>query len=266
MNFPDRLFDTVIVRPPSTTFNKCVSGNPLKATIDINLARRQHEEYIKILLENGVEVIKLKPIDQFPDSVFIQDTALVGLKSRRGLIARFGEVSRRGEEEDIATFLSGRRFEVFKVEAPGTIEGGDLMVTDLGIIYAGLSRRTNIEGIKQLMKIFPKELVVAIPIEKTFHLLGGVNYIGNKTIIIAPSLVDLKYFEGFKMIIVPEEEEYASNSLYIGNGKIMVPIGYEKTIEKLRREGFKPIEVDISEFWKCDGGVTCLSLPMYKTI
>ncbi|MEM3542071.1 MAG: arginine deiminase family protein, partial [Candidatus Methanomethylicia archaeon] len=75
-----------------------------------------------------------------------------------------------------------------------------------------------------------------------------------------------RYFEGLKMIIVPEEEEYASNVLYIGDGKIIVPAGYEKTIEKLRREGFKPIEVDISEFWKCDGGVTCLSLPMYKTI
>ncbi|MEM3542638.1 MAG: arginine deiminase family protein, partial [Candidatus Methanomethylicia archaeon] len=196
MKFPDRLFDTVIVRPPSITFNKCVSGNPLKATVDVNLAKKQHEEYIKILLENGVEVIKLKSIDQFPDSVFIQDTALIGLKSKRALIARFGEVSRRGEEEDIAILLNEKGFEVFRVEAPGTIEGGDLMITDLGVIYVGLSRRTNIEGIKQLMKIFPRELVIATPIDKTFHLLGGVNYIGNKTIIIAPSLVDLRYFEG----------------------------------------------------------------------
>ncbi|MEM2137065.1 MAG: arginine deiminase family protein [Candidatus Methanomethylicia archaeon] len=262
----DRIFDRVFIRPPSKVFPKCVSRNPFRVNVNVDNARRQHKEYVKTLLDYGVEIIELDTLEGFPDSVFIQDTAVVGAKSNRALIARFGENSRRGEEEDVAQNLLDRGYEIMKIHPPGTLEGGDVMVTDLGIIYVGLSERTNMEGIEQISKCFQNVSVVYVPLERTFHLLGGVNYLGNKTIIISPNLVDLKYFEEFKMIIVPKGEEYSSNVLYLGDGNVLIPSGFPKTYEKLKVEGFNPIKVDVSEFWKCDGGVTCLNLPIYKTV
>ncbi|MCD6139484.1 MAG: amidinotransferase, partial [Thermococcus sp.] len=107
---------------------------------------------------------------------------------------------------------------------------------------------------------------ISVPISKIFHLLSGVNYLGNKTVVISPHVVDIEYFKGFKFITIAEDELYANNMLYLGERKVLLPAGYPKTEEKLRREGFKPVLVNVSEFWKGDGGVTCLNLPFYKPL
>ena len=262
----DRLFDCVIVRPPSRSIVGCISTNPMRSTVSPTQASRQHREYVSILREHGIEVIEMPPLEEHPDSVFIQDTAIVGGRSGRALIARFGAVSRRGEEVSVENLLKGIGFKTLRIQEPGTLEGGDVMVTNLGLIYVGVSGRTNTVGAEYLRRVFPEVRVVEVPVTKVLHLLSAVNYLGNKTVAIVPEYIDPKYFEGFKLIRIPIEEAYAANMLYLGERKVLIPAGYPRTAGILKREGFKPIEIDISEFWKCDGGVTCLSLPIYKTL
>jgi dimethylargininase len=260
----DRLFNSVIVRPPTQELIKCVSTNPLKHTVDTSLAIKQHEEYVRVLKEEGIEVYVLPELKGFPDAVFIQDTAVVSSVRRAALVCMFGELSRRGEELSVAEFLRGLGFTLYYVSLPATIEGGDVLVTDVGVIYVGLSFRTNLYGIKFLRDFLSNYEVITVPIDKVFHLLSAVNYLGRKRLAIVPELVETSFFQGFKLIRIPLDEAYAANMLYLGCDRVLIPDGYPKTYDRLRKEGFKPIVVDVSEFWKCDGGVTCLNLPLYN--
>jgi dimethylargininase len=259
----DRLFDLAFVRPPADSYVDCVSTNPDKSKIDVNLARQQHREYVSILKECGVKVVELRPLEAFPDSVFIQDPALLGL--RRAVIGRFGEWKRRGEEKTLVDELSQRRDELGQmrfVVPPGTLEGGDIVVTDLGI-FVGESSRTNSAGITQLTSHLSGAMVVPVKTD-LFHLLCGCSYLTNRDMIIAPELVDLGPFPGFRFITIPKEEAYACDALYVGERRVMIPSGFPKAATKLRGAGYEPIEVEMSEFHKGDGGVTCISSPVYK--
>ena len=257
------LFNAVLVRPPSREFPKCISTHPLRGTVDLSLALKQHEDYVNALREEGIEVKELPSLEGFPDSVFIQDTALVRVPSGKALISRFGEPSRRGEEASVREFLRGLGFSTVEVEAPATLEGGDVMITDLSVVFVGVTTRTNYGGVEALKSFFKEQEVIEVPTERVFHLLSAVNYVGNKTVVIVPELVDRKYFSGFKQILLPLEEAYAANVLYLGENRVLMPQGYPRTAERLRREGYRIVEVDVSEFRKCDGGVTCLSLPLF---
>jgi dimethylargininase len=259
-----RLYNSVIVRPPIKELVKCVSTHPLRNTVDYGLAIKQHENYVRILREEGITVYELPLLEGFPDSVFIQDTAVVRSAVKRALISRFGEPSRRGEELSVRDFLSRMGFEVVDVKEPATLEGGDVLVTDVGVVFVGVTSRTNAYGVEALRDFFKGFRVVGVPATKVFHLLSAVNYVGNKTLVIVPELVDPSYFSGFRLVRVPLEEAYAANMLYLGDNKVLVPEGHPKTVEIMRREGYKVIEAEISEFRKCDGGVTCLSLPLYE--
>ncbi len=259
----DRLFNKVLVRSPSETYKLCVSTNPLRDTIDTSLAIKQHTEYIKILEENDIEVIKLPVLEEHPDSVFVQDTSIIGESSKKAVICRFGEKSRRGEEKSVKKYLEEENFNIISIHSPGTIEGGDILVTDVGVVFIGQSIRTNSDGIKQFAEAFSYVKIVKIKLTKIFHLLSGANYLGKKRIAISPYVVDISYFQGFKLIEIPEDELYANNMLYLGDDRVLIPAGYHKTKEKLIHEGFKVIEIDVSEFWKGDGGVTCLNSPFY---
>ncbi|USG99376.1 amidinotransferase [Thermococcus argininiproducens] len=262
----DRLFDKVIVRPPGESYKNCVSTNPQHDTIDVKLAQKQHREYVKVLRENGVDVVELEPLNPHPDSVFVQDTSIIGASSKRAIIVRFGEPSRRGEERTVKELLLKEGFKIKEIQPPGTLEGGDILVTDQGVVFIGESQRTNKEGIEQFARYFSHVKVIKVPINKIFHLLSGVAYLGNKIVAISPQVVDVSYFKGFKLIQIPEDELYANNMLYLGEKKVLMPAGYPKTEEKLKREGFKPILIGVSEFWKGDGGVTCLNSPFYKPL
>jgi dimethylargininase len=148
----DRLFDSAFVRPPSTSYEYCVSSHPDKDNIDIQLAKEQHLSYVSILKENGINVLALPPLENYPDSVFMQDPAVLGV--RRSIIGRFGELSRRGEEKELVTEL--HQIELMKessflqIDVPGTLEGGDIMIADQKQLFVGQSSRTNATGILQL--------------------------------------------------------------------------------------------------------------------
>lgn len=178
---------------------------------------------MSILREHGIEVIEMPPLEEHPDSAFIQDTAIVGGRSGRALIARFGAVSRRGEEVSVENLLKGMGFKTLRVQEPGTLEGGDVMVTDLGLVYVGVSDRTNTIGVEYLRKVFPEVRVVEVSVTKVLHLLSAVNYLGNKTVAIVPEYIDSNYFRDFKLIRIPIEEAYAANMLYLGERKVLIP-------------------------------------------
>jgi len=259
----DRLFETVLVRPPANSYVKCVSANPAKTSIDLDLAKEQHRQYVSTLRESGLRVIELSPLEDFPDSVFMQDPAMVG--SRRTVIGRFGEASRRGEEKALLEDLADRRVRIGTthcIETPGTLEGGDIVITDQGL-FAGESQRTNENGIRQLSACLDR-LQVKIVKTRLMHLLCGCSYLSKGSMIIAPDLVDPKSFPGFRFITIPLEEAYATDALYVGDSRVIIPSGFPKTAMKLKGAGFMPVEVDVSEFYKGDGGVTCLCSPVYN--
>ncbi len=194
----------------------------------------------------------------------MQDPALLG--SSCSIIGRFGEESRRGEAkaptEDLARNVTA--VGVLKaVNAPGTLEGGDIVVTD-GEIFVGDSKRSNFGGIKQLATHFANSQVRLVGTD-LMHLLCGCSYLSNGTMAIAPELVKTSSFPGFKFVEVPRQEAYAADELYLGGGRVLIPSGFPRTFAKLKDSGYKPIEVDVSEFYKGDGGVTCLSSPVYQT-
>jgi dimethylargininase len=257
-----RFFDTVLVRPPSATYINCVSTNPARGSIDLALARDQHKEYVSILRESVVNVIELPPSDKFPDSVFMQDPALLG--SCQSMIGRLCEKSRQGEESALCEDLHRLHLEVgnlYFTSRPGTLEGGDILVTE-DRVYVGASQRTNREGIAQLATCLSSFDVKPI---KTglMHLLCGCSYLSDGTIIISPELVSPKSFPGLRFVMIPREEAYAADALYLGEKRVLIPLGFPKTSSKLREAGYEPVEVEVSEFRKGDGGVTCLCSPIY---
>jgi dimethylargininase len=263
MSGSDRLFHLAFVRPPSDSYTNCVSTNPSKGDIDVTLAREQHRTYTSILKEAGVEVIGLQPLEAYPDSVFMQDPALLG--ASRSIVGRFGEETRRGEAKALTDELRAQRAKVgglYFVNPPGTLEGGDVVVTDRGI-FVGDSKRTNTSGIKQLNDFLANQDVTAVRTE-LMHLLCGCSYLSNGTMIIAPDLVNPDSFPRFRFIRIPERESYATDALYLGEDKVLIPSGFPRTVAKLKDACYRPIEIDVSEFWKGDGGVTCLSSPVFE--
>jgi dimethylargininase len=259
----DRLFDVAFVRPPGNSYVKCVSSNPERNSIDVTLARQCHREYVSILKDAGVEVIELQPLEAHPDSVFMQDPALLGVS--HSTIGRFGEGARRGEEKALIDELASQRGKVGALSftnAPGTLEGGDIVVSDRGI-FVGDSQRTNSEGIKQLKNSLANQRVTGVRTE-LMHLLCGCSYLNAGTMIIAPDLVDPNSFPGFKFVRIPKDDAYAADALYIGGGRVLIPDGFPTTVVRLKEAGYTAVELDVSEFRKGDGGVTCLSSPVYK--
>jgi dimethylargininase len=265
----DRLFDVIFVRPPSDSYGHCVSTNPARNTIDVTLAKRQHKGYVSALREAGtIQVIELPALQALPDSVFLTDAAILGVGSC--ILGRFGKPSRRDENEVLANELSAfsQVGDMRRIIAPGTLEGGDVLVTEdemfVGNQVGTESPRTNLEGIRQLASLTKRKVTQVR--SKTFHLLCACSFLRGKELLLAPDVLSTDSFPGFTFVHVPSDELYAAEALYLGNGRVMVAAGYPKTVKNLKRGGYSPVEVELSEFQKGDGGISCLSAPVYKKI
>jgi dimethylargininase len=243
----------------------CVSSNPQKDSIDATLAKEQHRQYVSAIKESGVKVFELPALETFPDAVFAYDPALLGV--RTCVIGRFGEPSRRGEEKALVNDLRSYRSEVGELRyvlEPGTLEGGDILVTDRGL-FVGRSTRTNTEGTRQLTQHVKPTDVRSVKTDM-FHMLCGCSYLSNGKMLLVPELLDATNFPGFKFISIPREESYASEALYLGEGRVLIPAGFPRTAARLKESGYSPVEVELSEFQKGDGGVSCLSQPVWKIL
>jgi dimethylargininase len=194
----------------------------------------------------------------YPDSTFIEDVALCN--SHCAIITSPGAKSRRGEIEGMKEVLLKYYGSVEEIKYPGTLEAGDVMMVG-NHFYIGISCRTNLEGAAQLIKILSKYGLTGskVPLMKMLHLKSGVSYLENNNMLVCGEFIENKNFESFNRIIVDADESYAANSLWINN-KVLVPEGFPKTKEKIEEAGYETIALNVSEFRKVDGGLSCLSL------
>lgn len=250
------MFTKAIVRQPAKTFANGITTSNLGKP-DYNVALKQHDAYCEALIKCGLELTVLEADPNFPDSCFVEDTAIV--TPNFGIITRPGDQSRLGETEAIRKTLKPL-LPLHIITAPGTIDGGDIMQAD-NKFFIGLSGRTNLAGAKQLTKILQENnyQVFTIPVCNILHFKTGVNYLGDNNMILHQSFCSKEDLKTYHQIIVDRDEEYAANSLRI-NDYVLVPAGFPITKSAIEKLGYKIIELELSEFQKMDGGLSCLSL------
>lgn len=224
---------------------------------DHSLAVRQFTAYTDALRGCGLEVIVLEALEAFPDAHFVEDTAVV--TAEVAVLSRPGAASRRDEPQHMAAELA-RHGAVVSIEAPGTLDGGDVLMVGNHFLV-GISDRTNDQGAAQLGRILEDHgrTWQPVPVGGGLHLKSSVNLVGQNTLLVTPGFADHPSLRSYRKIVVPAEEEYACNTLLI-NGRLIIPDGYPKTRKILEELGLPITSLDTSEFRKMDGGLTCLSL------
>jgi len=250
-------FSRAITRTPSRSLIEGITTANLGQP-DYEKALIQHRNYIKALQQCDLEVTCLPPLEEYPDSTFVEDVAL--LTEKCAIITNPGASSRKGECDYIRTAIEAHYQSVDKIQAPATIEAGDIMMVD-GHFYIGLSERTNIQGANQLIKILVKQGYTGsvITLSEVLHLKTGLGYLENNILMASGEFLREPEFQKYQIIEVDDDEAYAANSVWI-NDRVLTPKGFPKTLEKIQAAGFKTTEVDVSEFQKIDGGLSCLSL------
>lgn len=251
------MFKRTIVKTPGKTYINGLTTSNLGAP-KLEKALEQHKAYIEALKICGTEVTVLESNDEFPDSTFVEDTAV--LTPGFAVISNPGAASRNGEVRDLEPAIKSFYEKIYYIKAPGTLDGGDILQIE-DHFYIGISARTNQEGAQQLKEILESENYKAtiVPLKKFFHLKTGIAYLGNQTIVVAGEFIDHPDFHSYKKIIVPPEEEYAANCIRV-NDYVIIPAGYPQTKQRIEEAGYQTLELDTSEFRKLDGGLSCLSL------
>ena len=243
-----------IVRPPGKKFKSCLSDHPLHHTVSLEKALGQHKKYCQTLDDLGIDLIRLEPNDEFADSCFVEDTVVVF--GDRAIITRMAKESRRGESEAVEAVLSEFK-QIKSVESPGTLEGGDVIHLPNSLM-CGITKRTNHDGASQ-MEHWLQTYVHRIEDTNIMHIKSHVTFLGKDIIVCNPKYVDYPVLEPFEKIILPPEESHSANTLTIGE-VVMMSARHNKTLQLVKQEGFDVIQLDMSEFEKCDGALTCLSI------
>jgi dimethylargininase len=246
-----------VTRAVSPTLAECELTHLTREPIDVARAVAEHACYEEALQSLGATVVHAPPEPTLPDAVFVEDTALV--LENVAVLTRPGAATRRRETESIAQVLgSYKRLE--RIEAPGTVDGGDLLVVGRKV-YAGLSSRTNAAGIAQLGKHLSKleYEVVAVELGGCLHLKSAVTEVADDLLLINADFVRPETFGPVETIAVAPSEPNAANALRIGTS-LIYPLHYPETAERLDRAGLHVVPVPCGELAKAEGGVTCCSL------
>lgn len=253
-------FTRTIVRRPSRSMIDGLTTKPELGTPDYEKALKQHDDYIKALMDCGVEVTILPAIEELPDSCFVEGTTVITPKG--AIFTNIGAGARKAETAAIEPVV--RRFfdddHIAYIKEPGNVDGGDVMMVG-DHFYIGRSARTNEEGIRQFIEILESWGLSGemVPLNQLFHLKGGVCYLENNNLNISGECLSNPQFKDFNHIEVEQEENYATNCIWV-NGKVIVPAGFPKVLKDIQAAGYETIVVDTSEFRKLDGAPTCLSL------
>jgi dimethylargininase len=254
------ILNQAIVRPPGANFADGLTSSKLGKP-NPHLALEQHAAYCRALENCGLNLTELEPDIQYPDSTFVEDTAI--LTSRMAVLTRPGTSSRRGEVSLIKPILSHFYPYLYSIQHPGTLDGGDICQTGEHF-FIGLSERTNEHGAKQLVDLleqdgFSSSIVDIRGVDGLLHLKSGIAYLGDRRLILIDSLLKLSTFRDFEIITVDPDENYAANCLKV-NDFILLAAGYPKLEQKITGLGFPLIPLEMTEFQKMDGGLSCLSL------
>jgi dimethylargininase len=246
-----------ITREVSRSIVHCELTHLARTPINVERARAQHEQYRSTLRALGVEVISLPEEPDLPDSVFVEDAAIV--LDEVAVLTRPGADSRKPEVESVAQALAPYR-ELLRVTAPATLDGGDVLVAGKRI-FVGQTLRSNAEAVEQL-RIMLNPLgysVMGVPVTGCLHLKSGVTQVTEDTLLINPAWVEKSYFEGFRFIEVDPSEPFAANVLMI-EGALVYPAAFDGTHRRLETAGRHIVPVEADELAKAEGGVTCCSL------
>jgi dimethylargininase len=224
---------------------------------DIGRMLAQHQSYVRVLESLGMQVTILDADERFADSCFVEDTAVVTRSV--AVVTRPGAPSRLGEEIAVEPLLAPHR-PIERIVAPGSVDGGDIVVLGEHVLI-GLSARTNKEGAGQLAEIFEANGLqcIMLPAGNALHLKSSVNALGNERLLVTREFAEHAELSAFERTVVPAAESYAGNSLWV-NDHVLVPYGFRETRKLIDSLGIETIEVDVSEFRKMDGGLTCLSI------
>jgi dimethylargininase len=255
------MFSHAIVRPPPATFSRGLTSVPHLGAPDVAKALVQHAAYCSALEQCGLALSRLPPADDFPDSTFIEDTAVV--TAQCAILTCPGAASRKGEvalnEPTLRALFEHRH----RIEAPGTLDGGDVCQAGEHF-FIGISERTNEHGARQLIALLaayghPSTLIDVCKVPGILHLKTGVSWLGDNRITLIDTLADLAAFRDYEVVRMHPKENYAANCLRI-NDHVVISAGFPRFESAVRELGYPVIALDMSEFRKMDGGLSCLSL------
>lgn len=248
---------TALTREVSPKLESCELTHLDRQPIDVSLAQTQHLQYQAALAELGCHIVDVPPTPDLPDSVFVEDTAVVF--DELAVITRPGAESRKPETASVAASLEPYR-QLAHITAPGSLDGGDVLRYGSNV-FAGISERSNEAGIKQLATILSPYAyrTKGVDIEGCLHLKSAVTQVSEDTLLINSDWVDPDHFEGMNLIQVDPTEPRAANALRIG-AAIIYPAHFPNTLLRLEAAGISVRTVDISELAKAEGAVTCCSL------
>ena len=246
-----------LTRAISPKISECELTHLEREAIDFDVAVRQHSEYERTLEALGCRVMRIEEAPQMPDSVFIEDTAVV--LDELAIITRPGAPSRRGETAAVEVALAAYR-PVHRIEAPATLDGGDVLRVGRRL-FAGVSGRTNDEALVQMRAIvdpFGYD-VEGVPVTGCLHLKTAVTAIASSMLLLNPEWVDRIFFEAFETIEVDPLEPSGANALVVGD-VVLYPAAFPRTAARLRERGLRVELLDASELAKAEGALTCCSV------
>ncbi len=251
------MFSYALTRQPSPDFAKGITTSAHLGLPDYDRLLVQHNAYEETLQRLGLQIIHMDALPGFPDAYFVEDVAVI--TPEVAIITRPGALARQGEQSSVAEKLAPYRSLTF-IQAPGTVEGGDIFFIDKHF-FIGVSERTNAAGAAQLAKAVAKHGYHAtlVPVRAGLHLKSSVNPIGADLLLVTAEFAGHEAFSGFQKIILPKQEEYAANTLWV-NAHLITPSSFPKTRQILSQMDMEVIELEMSEVQKMDGGLSCMSL------
>jgi dimethylargininase len=251
------MFTRAIVRKPCKAMVKGLTTVNLGLP-DYALACEQHQDYVAALQECGLLVTQLPALEDYPDSCFVEDIAL--LSKQVAIVTHPGAESRKGEVPHIAAVLKAFYPSPQYMSEKGHAEAGDIMMVGKHF-YIGLSDRTNLAGATEIIDILNHHGLSGstVKMNDMLHLKTGLSYIENDNLLAYGEMISSPNFDQYKRVAIDENEQYAANSVWI-NGTVLIPKGFPKTVKAVQGLGYKTREIAMSEFQKIDGGLSCLSL------
>ncbi|MGD8847380.1 MAG: arginine deiminase family protein [Desulfobacteraceae bacterium] len=255
-------FNSAIVREPSRSVVHGLSANGSGAP-DYEGVNAEHNSYIAALESAGVAVTVLPALESYPDSIFVEDPALVFTEG--AILLRPGAPSRLGEPEEIASTLNGFFGSVQRLPRPGHVDGGDVLVTPESVMI-GLSARTDQAGAEALIQCLKalgyKGRIVYTP-KGVLHFKTECALLDQETVLVTHRMARTGIFDGFRKIMVPDGEEPAANAVRI-NGSVLASSQYQRTIDIVSGAGYAVLPVKTTEIEKIDAGLSCMSLRWFR--
>ena len=254
------MLSRAVVRPPSENFAEGLTSVKLGPPVYAR-ALKQHEAYCAALEQCGLKLVRLEADDRYPDSTFVEDVAVI--TERGAILTRPGAPSRTAEVDRVREALAQFYSTLSSIHDPGTLDGGD--ICEVGNhFFIGISERTNQTGAHQLAEFlvslgYTSSFVDIRGVQGILHLKSALAHLGDNRLVVIESLSNREEFRAYDLVVVNQQEEYAANCVCV-NDRVLVAAGYSEVEKRLNELGYQTIALEMTEFQKMDGGLSCLSL------